>query len=69
MSKQIVYWVTRGHRFTVPENSQYSVEEYKQIIENNGCSDSGDSIMSLEALEDQSECVHFEGCVVEINDH
>ena len=68
MSKEIVYSVTRGYRFTVPEDSEYSVEEYEESIANNDCLGSGDSTMSLRELEVKSDCVHFEGCVIEVND-
>lgn len=68
MSKEIVYSVTRGYRFTVPEDSEYSVEEYEESIANNDCLGSGDSITSLQELEVQSDCVHFEGCGIKIND-
>jgi hypothetical protein len=61
MSKEIVYWVTRGHRFNVPDHSDLSVEQYQQLIVNNCCLENGDTgSMSLEAIEAQSDCVHFE---------
>jgi hypothetical protein len=68
MSKQIVYWVTRGHRIDIDEDSEISVEQYTEAIENNGLSEN-DIDLTLEAIEANSECVHFESCIVEVNDN
>ncbi len=67
MSKQIVFTITRGLRFELPDHSDLSLDDYQQLIKNNGCLDNGESPMSLEVIEAQSVCVHFESQIVEIN--
>jgi len=67
MSKQIVFWVTRGYRFDPPDDINISTDEYVQSIVNNGCLEDGTCLMSLEDIEAKSECVHFDASIVEIN--
>ena len=67
MSKQLVYWVTRGHRLDVPDDGDLTVDEYIQLIKNNGCLENSETPMTLEEIEAKSTCVHFEGQIVEVN--
>ncbi len=68
MSKQIIFWVTRGYRFEPPSDINISDNEYVQLIKNNGCLNDGTSLMSLDEIVSKSECVHFESQIVEINE-
>jgi hypothetical protein len=67
MSRQIVFWVTRGYRFDPPQDVNISTDEYVQLIENNGSLNDGTCLMSLEEIEAKSKTVHFESQIVEIN--
>lgn len=66
MSKQIVFWVTRGYRFDTPDYVNISTDEYVELIENNGSLKDGTSLMSLEDIEAKSKTIHFESQIVEI---
>ncbi len=66
-SKKIVYWVTRGYKIEVDENSDFTVDQYMKAIDENGISGNGIKL-SLETVEANSECVHFESCIVEVED-
>jgi len=68
MSKQIVYWVTRGYRFNPPGDVNISTDEYVQSIVNNGCLEDGTRLITLEDIEAKSELVHLGSEIVEIND-
>lgn len=68
MSKQIVFSVTRGYQLIVDDDDDLiDYDMYKQAINENGA-DTPKGHVSLELVESQSKCVHFETDIVEEND-
>jgi len=67
MSKQLVYWVTRGYQLTIDDEDTLTAEQYKQAIKDNGVYVDGVHT-SLESIEKESKCVHFESDITEEND-